>query len=255
MDTIILNSGFGSRLKEHCSQVPKGLVPLGDGETILGRQLRLLRELGHTSFVITTGYLDGSIQEYCAQEFPTLAPRYFYNPRFASTNYITSLELLRESVSGDVLLLHGDLVFERSVIRDVSRSSRTTVVVDSTLPLPDKDFKARIRDGKVRQIGVDLKGSDCQACQALYKLTRQDWKLWQDAIHAFCLDGVEGVYAENALNTVTGEMDLWPLDVRGRLCMEIDTEEDLQLGRERVAADPTRAPGYRPSEPHERSPW
>lgn len=227
MDVCILNSGFGSRLKRHTEKTPKALVPLGGNHTLLGCQLAHLEQLGDFQYAITTGYLDGMIQSFVERRFPYLSIQYFHNREYASTNYITSLLPLQGIFDDELVLFHGDLLFERSVIEDVIQSKESVVVIDSTLPLPEKDFKARVFNGKVVEIGVDVFGDDCYACQPLYHLTKRDWNLWQSAIRDYCNLGYTGVYAEQALNSVTDAMEIYPLDVKGRVCMEIDDEFDL----------------------------
>ena len=71
------------------------MVPLDDGTTILSRQLQILRKTGTHRYTISTGYLDGMIQEYVTQYFSHLDVTYLVNSRYASTNYITSLDLLK----------------------------------------------------------------------------------------------------------------------------------------------------------------
>ncbi|MCR4682630.1 MAG: hypothetical protein K5647_04760 [Clostridiales bacterium] len=50
----------------------------------------------------------------------------------------------------------GDLVFEIEVFDRVVASPVSCMTVSSTLPLPDKDFKARVADGMVTAVGVDI---------------------------------------------------------------------------------------------------
>lgn len=232
MDICILNSGFGSRLKKYTEHMPKGMVPIHGSSTILSRQLAILSSTGTHRYCITTGYLDGKIQEYVGREFPNLVVDYYPNTRYASTNYITSMDLLYPDCQDEIILMHGDLVFELSVAQDILASRKSIVVVDSSLPLPEKDFKARVENGRVIEIGIDVFGPDCYACQPLYHLRKQDWNIWQLEIQEFCKNGNESVYAENALNEVSTTMELYPFDVAGRLCMEIDNEADLETAKQ-----------------------
>ena len=77
--------------------------------------------------------------------------------------------------------MHGDLVFENEVFDLVVNSEKSCMTVSSTLPLPEKDFKAQISDGKVIKVGVDI-FNDAVEAQALYKLNQADWKKWLDKI-------------------------------------------------------------------------
>lgn len=227
MDICILNSGFGSRLRKYTEHMPKALVPLHGSATILSRQISTLDLFGNHRYAITTGYMDGAIQNYLNDYYPSLDAHYFFNSTFASTNYIASMQLLENDFTDEIVLLHGDLVFEPSVAHDILIAKQDVVVIDSTLPLPEKDFKARVVDGKIADIGINVFGNDCYACQPFYHLHKSTWNAWQAAIGEFCQKGNDTVYAEEALNTILETQDLHPLDVRGRFCMEIDNEEDL----------------------------
>ena len=234
MDICILNSGFGSRLKRYTEHLPKGLVPLSDTESLLSRQIAILNQCGTHRYAITTGYLHEAIPSYIAARFPALDVSYFYNEAYATTNYIESLNRLGSSFDDEIVLMHGDLVFSFEVAQKVLSQQDNTVIIDSTLPLPEKDFKARVRDGKVVEIGIDVFGDDCFACQPLYHLSKEFWNRWQEEIARFCRDGNDKVYAENALNILLETSTLIPLDAKGSLCMEVDNEEDLRTAQGKV---------------------
>jgi choline kinase len=54
-------------------------------------------------------------------------------------------------------------------------------------------------------------------------------------IENYCNAGNAGCYAEVAFNEISENIHLLPFDVRARLCMEIDTAEDLETVRAYVA--------------------
>lgn len=229
MQAIILNSGKGSRLKELTANSPKGLVSLDEDATLLSRQVDLLLSCGVNDIIITTGYLEEQFKAYLEKKYPGLIIRFVYNDLYASTNYIVSLDRLHAIDFDDsLLMMHGDLVFSREVLQALIDQSSSSVVIDTAAPIPEKDFKARLgSDGLVKEIGINVFGDDCFACQPLYKLTGEDWKKWQQAIRSFCDAGQTCVYAENALNSLLEHLSIKAYDVKGRLCMEVDNKEDL----------------------------
>lgn len=229
MQAIILNSGKGSRLKELTANSPKGLVALDEGTTLLSRQIDLLLGCGIDKIIITTGYLEEQFKVYLGKRYPELPIQFVYNELYETTNYIVSLDRLHDVTFDDsILLMHGDLVFSQEVLEAVIGYGSSTVIIDTAAPIPEKDFKARLdSDGLVREIGINVFGKGCFACQPLYRLSRKDWKSWQQAIQSFCKAGETGVYAENALNSLLEHLALKPYDVQGGLCMEVDNKEDL----------------------------
>jgi phosphoenolpyruvate phosphomutase len=123
-------------------------------------------------------------------------------------------------------MLHGDLVFELSVLKDVLAFENSCMKVSSTLPLPEKDFKAVINGNRVMKVGVEFFDSAMEA-QAMYKLNKQEWNMWLDRICEFCETDRRKFYAEVALNEITDNCAIYAYDVKDRLCSEIDTPEDL----------------------------
>ena len=226
MKALILNSGLGSRMGVLTSEHPKCMTEISPRETILSRQLRQLSEAGIRQAVITTGYYDEVLVNYCRALDLPLDYTFVKNPVYDQTNYIYSIYCAREYLDDDIVLMHGDLVFENEVFDKVLASEASCMTVSSTLPLPEKDFKAQVKDGMVMRVGVDI-FEDALEAQALYKLNKNDWKVWLDKIVEFCEAGNRKVYAENALNELGGAANISALDVGDLLCAEIDNPEDL----------------------------
>ena len=233
MRALILNSGLGSRMGAYTKEHPKCMTDITDKDTILSRQLKLIAESGITNVVITTGYYNDVLVKYCKSLGLTLNFMFVKNPLYDKTNYIYSIYCAREYLDDDVILMHGDLVFDSEVLNRVVNSKESCMTVSSTVPLPEKDFKAQISDGKILKVGIEF-FDDVMAAQALYHLRKEDWKIWLNKIVEFCETGKIGVYAENALNELNGATNIYALDVKDQLCTEIDTPEDLEIVKERL---------------------
>lgn len=231
MKAIILNSGRGTRLKELTQNNPKSLVKLNENETIFSRALKILLKFGIDEFIITTGYLDQVLIDYCYEKFPKINFNFVHNTIYDKTNYIKSLDLI-DKIDEDVILLHGDLVFSEETAEKIINSNESCVVIDTTIPIPKDDFKAKIENKQVKYIGVDYFERDSVACQPFYKLKNKDWRIWKNNIHKFCQNNETNVYAENALNEITDTVIIKALDLKGLLCMEVDTKEDLKKVKE-----------------------
>ena len=231
MKAIILNSGMGTRLGDLTKNNPKSLVKLDKNETIFSRTIKILSEFEIDEFIITTGYLHNTLKEYAKNMFPHVNFSFIHNPVYDKTNYIKSMDLIND-LSDDTILLHGDLVFNENVANKVITSDVTSIIIDSTIPLPKDDFKAKISNNQVKCISTKYFENDAVACQPFYKLTNKDWRLWKNRIKEYCQNNQTDVYAENALNELTDIIHLKPIDLKGELCMEIDTEEDLKKAKE-----------------------
>ena len=228
MKALILNSGLGSRMGVLTSEHPKCMTQISHHETILSRQLSQIASAGIEEVVMTTGLFDGVLVDYCQSLGLPLHFTFVKNPVYDKTNYIYSIYCARDYLDDDIILMHGDLVFENEVFDRIAASPVSCMAVSSTLPLPEKDFKAVVRDGMVLKVGIEFFNEAMEA-QALYHLYRKDWKIWLDRICDFCEAGNTRVYAENALNELDGAARIHALDVQDLLCSEIDNPEDLAV--------------------------
>ena len=228
MKALILNSGMGSRMGVLTSEHPKCMTEVTPRDTILSRQLRQLADAGIKEVIMTTGLFDKVLVDYCLSLDLPLEYTFVNNPVYRETNYIYSIYCAREHLDDDILLLHGDLVFENAVLDMVLSSEESCMTVSSTLPLPEKDFKAVIEDGRIRKVGIEFFLS-AMAAQPLYKLRREDWRVWLEEIIAFCEGDNRKCYAENAFNQVSDKCVIRPVDVCDMLCAEIDNPEDLAV--------------------------
>lgn len=229
MKALLLNSGTGSRMGTLTSSQPKCMCDIGFGYTIISWQLELLKRNGIGEAVVTTGPFASMLEEYILAHGSDIKFIFVSNPIYSETNYIYSMYLAKDYLDDDILLLHGDIVMAPDVLTDLISENRSVVTVDSLAPLPDKDFKAKLDNGKVKAIGIEFFGEDCVSCQPAYKLLYTDFKTWMDEIVELCHRGETRVYAEKALNNISNKISLYPLDLSTRLCNEIDNINDLEL--------------------------
>lgn len=233
MKALLLNSGTGTRMGTVSNKQPKCMTELKPGETILSRQLQMLCRAGVDEFIITTGLFNQEIQQHAAALRLPAKFVYVNNARYAQTNYIYSIYLAMAHLQQEFVLLHGDLVFAQEVADAVLQAQGACVTVSSTLPLPQKDFKAVLQGGIVEKVGVSY-FTNAVAAQPFYRLPPQNWRPWADEIIQFCESGNTKCYAEDALNNVWQACGIAPLDVKDMLCQEVDTPEDLAMVQKRV---------------------
>lgn len=228
MKALILNSGMGSRMGVLTSEHPKCMTEISSRETILSRQLNQIAEAGIEEVIMTTGMFDSILVNYCQSLDLPIHITFVKNPIYKDTNYIYSIYCAREYLDDDIVLMHGDLVFENTVFDSVLDFETSCMTVSSTLFLPEKDFKAVIHNGYITKIGIEF-FNEANAAQPLYKLLKKDWKIWLDNIIKYCESDNVTCYAENAFNEVSDTCLIRPLDVKDQLCSEIDNNEDLAV--------------------------
>ena len=226
---IILASGIGKRLRPLTDSLPKSLIEIG-GRSLLERQLDSLTPQGCSHIIITTGHCGDKIKQFVEDNYHNYQIELVYNSKYEITNYIYSLWLIKSNLKQNVILLHGDLVYENEVLKGLVDSPlENAVIVSHDAKKLNKDFKAVVEDGKISRIGVQYSGPNTFSCLPLYKLSLKFISTWQARIDEFISDNKVSCYAEDALNTLMPGLGLCPFYIRNKFCMEIDTYEDLEI--------------------------
>jgi choline kinase len=233
MKAVIFNSGLGHRMGDETKTHHKSMTQLKDGETIFHRQIRLLSAEGVKDFIITTGPFEEQLKSEAAK-FPELNFTFVRNEIYDKTNYIYSMYLAREYMNDDMLFLHGDLVFNRKLVRDVLNcADKNMATVNYKKALPEKDFKGRVREGKVLEVSIKIFDEDCFAFQPFYKMEKATAAAWIGKVVEFIHKGEDKCYAENALNEILPALNVRAFSYENYYIDEIDNLDDY----DRVTAE------------------
>lgn len=226
MKAIIFNSGLGSRMGILTKDKPKCMVELYNGETIFERQVRLLSKCGIKDFIITTGPYKEQLVEV-ANKYNNLNFLFVDNPEYMNTNYIVSMNNAYNYLDDDVLLLHGDLVFNIELVKKILKDERKSICLfNEKKELPEKDFKGRFVNNVLKEVSISIFDDNCYAFQPLYKLSKNDICKWKEKVLEFVNNGNVKVYAENALNEITDDISIYGMSYKDDYIEEIDNEED-----------------------------
>lgn len=236
MKALILASGMGKRLLPLTNYEPKSLIKIGD-KSILEYQIDNLLSCDIKDIIITTGHYEDKIKSHMKLKYPNLNISYVNNPKYSSTNYIYSIWLTKHLIDDDIILIHGDLFFEKTILHNLLKEScNNCVIVNKTIKPPEKDFKAVIENNRVIKIGTKFTGENTFFLAPLYKMSKYSFLLWLDEIEIYIKKGIIQSYAEDAFNDISDKIFLQPLYNYDELCMEIDTNDDLKLANILVEA-------------------
>lgn len=231
MKAIILNSGIGKRLEELTKNKPKCMVELYNNETILERQIRILQKYGIKNYIITTGPYQKQIKDLCDKKFKELNIQFVQNNKYETTNYIYSIYLAKNQIKNEqIIMMHGDLVFDENLIKEITRQQIQNIgLINKKQKLPEKDFKAKIKEETIKEISVNLTPQkNVYTFMPLYKLDKQITNLWLEEIDKYIKQNKVNVYAEEALNKITNEIQLNYFEYSNYYCKEIDDKKDLE---------------------------
>ena len=154
---LVLAAGPGRRLHPLTAALPKTLLPISDGRTILDLALTNLRGVGLSHVVVVAGFAAERIEERA----PDLERRYglrlelVVNDRAEEWNNAYSLWLARRAFGEGALLVNGDTVHPVSVEETVlaARGADVVLAVDDENPLGEEQMKVVVTDdGRLRRI-------------------------------------------------------------------------------------------------------
>lgn len=250
---VILAAGCGSRLYPRTADRPKCLTELG-GTTLIDRQIRTLNDAGIADIVVVTGYL--------AERLTLLGVHTVHNARWLDTNMVESLFAAEAEFGSDLIVAYGDIVYESRVLAALLASRHDiSVIVDRSwreywerrFDDPLSDAESLRLDSKGRILDIGGEASDIAAIEGQYiglmrfqgagiatlrraksrlGQARRPWMAKRPVAKAFMTD----LLMEMAL---AGD-EVFAVPVDGGW-LEIDSERDLVLAIELIAAAPVGA--------------
>jgi choline kinase len=154
MRGIILAAGRGARLRGVTGRHPKCLARIGS-LTLVERQVAALRRCGVEAITVVDGYHAGDVRRVCR------GVEFAHNGRFASTNSLYSLWLVRERLAEGFVVLNADVLFHDQLLLDLMTARFDDALIVSAVhaaapPLGAEEMKVRVRGGCVVEIAKTI---------------------------------------------------------------------------------------------------
>jgi len=144
-----LAAGRGSRLAEHNPEgSPKCLMEFG-GQSLLGRHLDLLQQLGVRRVDLVVGYEADQIIDHVAHAIARPEVAFHFNPRFQQGSVI-SLWAAEDTLlqGGDTLVMDADVLYHPEILRRLVESDKPDCyLLDRDFIPGDEPVKIAVRDG------------------------------------------------------------------------------------------------------------
>ncbi len=235
---LILAAGLGLRMRPLTAALPKCLVEV-NGIPILFRSLRILASAGVTEAIIVVGHEAVQVRRRVGHSFAGIDIEYVDAPSFDTTNNIRSLWDARRYCDEDILLLEGDIVFDRDVVMRLREQVGSSMAVAPN----NANFSGTVvrhdDNGFVTAfiLGADLdgglNGNDAQKTVNLYLLRAE--VLRNKILPELCRQVDSGnvhVYYETVFRDLVADgslPDLVAVDVSTSRWYELDDHRDLEI--------------------------
>jgi choline kinase len=161
MKGIVLAAGPGRRLQPLTDDLPKTLLPLADGRTILDLALANLSSVGIEDVVVVTGFAADRVDERRREleERNDVQLELVFNEHAEEWNNAYSLWLARAAFAEGALLVNGDTVHPASVEERLltARGPGVLLAVDTEKPLGEEEMKVRLaEDGTLQTVSKEV---------------------------------------------------------------------------------------------------
>ena len=107
MKVIFLAAGSGRRLEDYTQNLPKALVKINDS-SLIDLQIKLLKKNKIFKIIIVRGYKK--------EQFSIKDVEYIDDDEYSTHDQLGSLICALKEISGDVLIMFADIVFEQKIL-------------------------------------------------------------------------------------------------------------------------------------------
>ena len=228
---LLLAAGTGSRLSPLTDTIPKCLVQI-NGISILGRLVDSLKSYGFKRLVVVVGHREKCIRDFLSTRAGGMEITYILNPLYKTTNNIYSLWLARNVIDEPFLLLESDIVFRRSLLKNMLWPDRIAIA-----KLQPWMSGTTVTIDRYQEINAFcISGSDYDSIDAgrhktvnIYSLSIISWKLIKERLEQHISNNKVDGYYETVFSDLVAEGSLHFTSVLFGINQwyEIDTLDDL----------------------------
>lgn len=214
MKVVILAAGRALSLGDISHGLPKCLMPFGDG-TIISRQIDMLKACGvkQEQILIVTGYRSDVI----AERYPE---NILYNIQYKTTDNAYSLYLALQQIDEDILLLDGDLVFDKKALKQLLKVDSDTLLVHSGSSVYGATGVMTNENNQVTEIGKHV--TTGLVYDSMLYLTRSTVQGWRDLL---CQRVEQKSWYTVSLNKLVKKKNVNVIADAGKVC-DVDTYFD-----------------------------
>ncbi len=232
MRGVILAAGRGARLNGGRGDMPKCLVTLG-GETMLSRNIRVLRAAGICDIVVVVGCASETVRRTC----PDVT--FVENEIFAQTNSLYSLWLSRTLLTDGFVVMNCDVLLHPQLVEDLVGAPHEDALLlayrDEGTVYGEEEMKVRVRRGRVADISKAMDPDEADGENVgVVKFGAEGARLLVEKLNALVAAGERTAWVPRAFKAFAQERPLHVIGTRGYPWIEIDFPEDYRRAVEVV---------------------
>lgn len=225
MRAILLAAGMGTRLRPLTLTTPKSLTVV-NGEPLLERQIRFLKEVGVNDIVVVTGYLSEKF-DYLVEKFNV---ELIHNDKYDIYNNLYTMYLVRHYLP-DAYVIDADNYLCRNFLLE---NPETSLYFSAKKPYKNEWAIKFNEDYKVTDIIVSEQGKDFIMCGTSYWSKKDGEFLIQKIEETVKNHDFKDLYWDHIVKDNLSNLDVYVHKIHSSDTFEIDTVEELEQLRKLV---------------------
>ena len=252
MKAILLSAGQGRRLLPLTRAVPKCLLTVCAGQSVLEAQLRALEACGIRRATVLVGFGAERVERALEMRSASvLEARAAYNPFYAVADNLVTAWLAQSAMDEDFVLINGDTLFDPRLLERLLSDARepAAIAVARKPAYDDDDMKVILGYGdRLLEIGKKLDGRRPDGEAIGMSVFRGDGVAsFRESLDRMVrATDAHGAWYTSALADLAQRTRVQTIPVQGLWWTEIDSPADLDVARwalrQRAATGPGPAP-------------
>jgi len=236
MKTIILAAGMGIRLRPLTEYIPKPFINI-DGKTLIIRSLDNINDMGLKEVVIVIGYLRDMFKKKIGNSYKNLKITYVYSQNYSNTGSMYSLSKTEGIIEDEILLLEGDLLYEKKALKYLINSKEPNEILVAPLSGSGDEVYICVNESneltnlgkniinKREAIGelVGISKLSSEFLSSLYEMAKEDYKREKNLYHY-----EEVIFKLSKTHPIKCKL------IQDLNWIEIDNENDLRRANNKV---------------------
>lgn len=227
---VILAAGMGTRLRSVTNNmIPKGFLEV-EGEGLVNRSIRKLREVGIKKIYIVTGHLNEYYDELAKNNHDIET---FNNSRFKDTGSMASLAVLKDVIKEDFILLESDLIYEKKALIEAINHKGDSCVLLSGKTNSGDEVYIEVKDGNISNITKN-KEEVSKVFGELVGVSKISLRVFKEMIKANGRSNIKQYHYENALMDSAKNIKVGYKKIEELIWAEIDDESHLNRVKKEI---------------------
>lgn len=242
MNLIILAAGIGRRLYPLTKDKPKSLLDLGNGDTLLDKQLEIAAQHEEIDKVyVISGYRTEQIEERLEEHKHKLDVDVIFNPFFDVSNNLISLWCASHLfLEKDFLVSNGDNIYKSHVYGKIIGDNKEGIhlVIDYKDDYDADDMKVVLQEGSIQRVSklIDIEDTDAESVGFIRVTGESSRKLFYDMLISMVkdLDRRDDFWLEIFNCLVEEGVTVFPIEIGQHDWGEMDYHPDMKAMRRAI---------------------